>query len=594
MKQNLLKTMLVSVVMLAGSMGGVMAEEVTLSPTQTTVIKGDGKDVKNQDQIFYNAEATSWNCSMAQISAGAFKNSLSGYDGSPVVLTKFNATSALNGKHLAKATLKFTSQCTVASKNSNVQVATVGTSWDATTATWNATNTSAILNAENINGDGVNVGTSATDITIDVTSYLLKKTDNAIGFGIYTKTGREQAISNISLIVETSVEEIKNIKYSVNLVDENNEVIKTIYTNDDLIPGTSISYTYPKYITDSEGKVTYQCSEKSFAGSVSPTTEGQTNIKYTAYKGTAYFVEAENVISATEMLDEKYSSKAAVRGLNKDKDLFTIPESGAYRLTYAVCSNNTKASRAFILAADDDEIVNKQVDWSVNYVQINGIISEEVQAFAKGTVIKTKAMDTQIVLDYILLEKVGDAVSVSAINYASYVPTCNVVAPADVKVYTAKADVENSVIKLTEIPVGSVIPAGTAVLVGAEEGSYTFTASAETASAIGENELKAGEGAATAGDGSSIYALTEQNGKAVFARVAEGVEVPVGKAYMVIKTTGNAKYFSIGGGNGTTGINSVNAATAAGDGAYYTLQGVKVNKPATKGIYIHNGKKVIK
>ena len=33
-------------------------------------------------------------------------------------------------------------------------------------------------------------------------------------------------------------------------------------------------------------------------------------------------------------------------------------------------------------------------------------------------------------------------------------------------------------------------------------------------------------------------------------------------------------------------------AEAISNGDYYTLQGVKVNKP-TKGVYIHNGKKVI-
>ena len=29
------------------------------------------------------------------------------------------------------------------------------------------------------------------------------------------------------------------------------------------------------------------------------------------------------------------------------------------------------------------------------------------------------------------------------------------------------------------------------------------------------------------------------------------------------------------------------------DGEFYTLQGVKVNRPTAKGVYIHNGKKVL-
>ena len=40
-----------------------------------------------------------------------------------------------------------------------------------------------------------------------------------------------------------------------------------------------------------------------------------------------------------------------------------------------------------------------------------------------------------------------------------------------------------------------------------------------------------------------------------------------------------------------TAIKNVETSATA-DGAYYTLQGVKVEKP-TKGIYVHNGKKVI-
>ena len=29
------------------------------------------------------------------------------------------------------------------------------------------------------------------------------------------------------------------------------------------------------------------------------------------------------------------------------------------------------------------------------------------------------------------------------------------------------------------------------------------------------------------------------------------------------------------------------------ESSYYTLQGVKVNKPTSKGVYLHNGKKIV-
>lgn len=194
-------------------------------------------------------------------------------------------------------------------------------------------------------------------------------------------------------------------------------------------------------------------------------------------------------------------------------------------------------------------------------------------------------------LDYVIIEKfIGDDVAVSAVKFATYVPTCNVVAPADAKVYTAKVNEAKSAVVLTEVPADSVIAKGTPVLVGAEAGSYTFAASADKAATVADNDLKAAT-ADTKGDGATIYALVEQDGKAVFAPLKEGVAVSLGHAYLELPAASATRFYSIQFGGETTGINEVNAAAKA-DGAYYTLQGVKTSK-AAKGIYIHNGKKVV-
>lgn len=591
MKQNLLKTMLVMAGIVAGSMGA-WADTVVLKPTQTTVIHGnDANDNTLESKVYYDVNATTWSCSYAKISGGAFTNEVKKWGGTPVVLTKFDASSDLKGKNLKSATLTFTSQCTVVGKNSNVQVAEVGTGWDATTATWATVNTKEILHPVCLNGAGVNVNTTAKELTLDVTAALLDNSDNTIGFAFYTATGREQAISGITLTVESSDEAIKPISYAVNLVDENNKVLKSIFSNEELIPGTKIDYVYPKYLTDDNGKVAYVCDANTFSGSVSPMEAGTTDVKYSAYKGTAYFVEAENVINKAKMESANYSSGAAMRGFNTNMNLFTIPETGVYRLSYAVCSNNTNAVRQFVVSAGDEEIVNKDVNWSVNKVTTDGTITEAAMTFNEGAVIKAKGSDTNIILDYILLEKVtSEDVAVSAIKFATYVPTCNVVAPADVKVYTAKVNEAKSVVVLTEVPANSVIAKGTPVLVGAEAGSYTFEASAGEAATVADNDLKAAT-ADTKGDGATIYALVEQDGKAVFAPLKEGVAVTLGHAYLELSAASAARFYSIQFGGETTGINEVNAAAKA-DGAYYTLQGVKTSK-AAKGIYIHNGKKVV-
>lgn len=590
MKQNLLKTMLVMAGIVAGSMGA-WADAVVLKPTQTTVIHGnDVNDNTLESKVYYDVNATTWSCSYAKISGGAFTNEVKKWGGTPVVLTKFDASSNLKGKNLKSATLTFTSQCTVVGKNSNVQVAEVGTGWDATTATWATVNTKEILHPVCLNSAGVNVNTTAKEVTLDVTTALLDNSDNTIGFAFYTATGREQAISGITLTVETAEKELKIISYDVNLVDENNKVLKNVYSNDKLIAETKVDYAYPKYLTDENGKVTYVCDANTFSGSVSPVETGTTEIKYSAYKGTAYFIEAENAINKAKMESANYSSGAAMRGFDTNMDLFTIPETGVYRLSYAVCSYNVRKDCQFIVSVDDKEIATKDVDWSVNKIA-STTITEDAMVFDKDAVIKAKGSNGNLILDYILLEKVtGQDVAVSAIKFATYVPTCNVVAPADVKVYTAKVNEDKSAVLLTEVSAGSVIAKGTPVLVGAEEGSYTFEASAGEAATIGNNDLKAAT-ADTKGNGSTIYALVEQDGKAVFAPLKEGVAVSLGHAYLELPAASATRFYSIQFGGETTGINEVNAAAKA-DGAYYTLQGVKTSK-AAKGIYIHNGKKVV-
>lgn len=590
MKQNLLKTMLVMAGIVAGSMGA-WADTVVLKPTQTTVIHGnDANDNTLESKAFYDVNAITWSCSYAKISGGAFTNEVKKWGGTPVVLTKFDASSDLKGKNLKSATLTFTSQCTVVGKNSNVQVAEVGTGWDATTATWATVNTKEILHPVCLNGAGVNVNTTAKELTLDVTAALLDNSDNTIGFAFYTATGREQAISGITLTVESSDEAIKPISYAVNLVDENNKVLKSVFSNKELVPGTKVDYVYPKYLTDDKGKVAYVCDANTFSGSVSPMEAGTTDVKYSAYKGTAYFIEAENAINKSKMESANYSSGAAMRGFDTNMDLLTIPETGVYRLSYAVCSYNVRKDCQFIVSVDDKEIATKDVNWSVNKIA-STTITEDAMVFDKNAVIKAKGSNGNLILDYILLEKVtSEDVAVSAIKFATYVPTCNVVAPADVKVYTAKVNEAKSAVVLTEVPAGSVIAKGTPVLVGAEEGSYTFVASADEAATIENNDLKAAA-ADTKGDGATIYALVEQNGEAVFAPLKEGVAVSLGHAYLELPAASATRFYSIQFGGETTGINEVNAAAKA-YGAYYTLQGVKTSK-AAKGIYIHNGKKVV-
>lgn len=666
MKQNLLKTMLVSTALVAGTMG-VWADEVQLQPTDDTYLDFSNPAAKYGEEKALLSGA--WKEMWTDATPGLKK-----YNIDRVVLMKFNVKDYV-GK-ITGATLKVTGT----NSNKNNREVRLGyfdlNSWDektvtaassqmvprdkkklnihpfncAVTLTANSTkeyafSTNNLLEYLNNNADADgNVSliiystavecsfaskesetkpslvleysasklysvdfSESNGVTPEVKVYSDEACSTEVSasaltagtkyYYVATLAGYEDYKGEFTVASENPSVSFTMVKkpvfaYKVNLVDEANKVLKTVYENDEAYKGLEINYSYPKYLTDKNGKVTYVCSLSSFSGSEVADKEAVITVKYNEYKGTAYFIEAEDVIkSNAKMESANYSFGAAMRNFYANVDLFTVPEAGVYRLSYAVCSNSVGTIRQFVVSAGDEEIVNKDVNWSVNDVIKKGTITEAAMTFNEGTVIKAKGSDSNIILDYILLEKVtSEDVAVSAVKFATYVPVINVVAPANVKVYTAKVNEAKSAVVLTEVPEGSIIAKGTPVLVGAEAGSYTFEASAGEAATVADNELKAAT-ADTKGDGSTIYALVEQDGKAVFAPLKEGVAVSVGHAYLVLPEASAARFYSIQFGGETTGINEVNAAAKA-DGTYYTLQGVKTSK-AAKGIYIHNGKKVV-
>jgi len=177
---------------------------------------------------------------------------------------------------------------------------------------------------------------------------------------------------------------------------------------------------------------------------------------------------------------------------------------------------------------------------------------------------------------------IGDA------GYASYSGIMNVdVANADFTAYAA--EYADGVITLTPI---SAIPAGEAVIVKAneaiEEGSTMLYPcyNVETAEPI-YNELMLSDGSIL-GDG-TIYALGKVDGVVGFYRLAIDEAVPAGKAYLVISD--EAREFIPFGD--TTGIAEMKGMRNAENETIFNLAGQRVVK-AQKGLYIMNGKKVIK
>ena len=170
------------------------ADSVVVNPTVAKIHAGEA------DATHYDATATSWTINQSKISNGAFANQNRNYGGTYLALVKFDAFQALFGKKLTKATLKFTSKCTVSGKNSNIYVAPIKTDWDPAKITWNNGNNSATLGATSYVDAGNFKGEKAA--TMDVTEALKNAADTVIAYAFYTYTGREQLLSKVSLELE--------------------------------------------------------------------------------------------------------------------------------------------------------------------------------------------------------------------------------------------------------------------------------------------------------------------------------------------------------------------------------------------------------
>lgn len=379
-------------------------------------------------------------------------------------------------------------------------------------------------------------------------------------------------------------EELANWAITVKAGGELNESLAEFTVKD----AKNAAYTYPRYINKDSNL--YQIKKGRYdQGYVKTINSVKGNEEVTEEyllnsKNVAFFAEAEEISSLTSVEGGNVparcsSGKAAYAASDA---VIAHLSAGSYKIKAAVFGN---AGVTFEFKVGDKTVFSPDTK--------GYFFESESDIFTLDTdadVVLAAGGNSSKVVDYIAIMKTVEPVAVSAVKFATYVPIWNVVAPANVKVYTAKVNEAKSAVVLTEVSAGSVIAKGTPVLVGAEEGSYTFEVSADEAATVASNDLKAAT-ADTKGDGSTIYALVEQDGKAVFAPLKEGVAVSLGHAYLELPAASATRFYSIQFGGETTGINEVNAAAKA-DGAYYTLQGVKTSK-AAKGIYIHNGKKVV-
>ena len=199
-----------------------------------------------------------------------------------------------------------------------------------------------------------------------------------------------------------------------------------------------------------------------------------------------------------------------------------------------------------------------------------------------------------------LYEKVeaptSQTVTVKSVGYATFVAEADLEIPANVEVYAVTVNEAATSAHLEAITGG--IPANVAVLVKASEDTYEFPYATEAVAALTiDNDLKAATVAFKPSAANTIYCLAKKGdpAKVGFYPVATTVTIPAGKAYLEV-TSGETPVKGFYGfeEDDPTGISNLNANFNANEGAIYNLSGQMVNGKLPKGIYIVNGKKILK
>ena len=192
----------------------------------------------------------------------------------------------------------------------------------------------------------------------------------------------------------------------------------------------------------------------------------------------------------------------------------------------------------------------------------------------------------------------GFEITVGPGEYATfYKEVALLVEDEDAELYTITSVTDTEAVLSDKL---NVVAANTPMLVynkGTEEKTFLLIPTEEKADQVNvadefKGTLEAQEMPAST-EGNDYYVCTGKE----FVWVMNEGRIGANRCWLEIiaqAAGARANTRSITGGGETTGMKNLTPALSEGEGVWYDLQGRKVEKPNRKGIYIHNGKKVIK
>ena len=449
------------------------------------------------------------------------------------------------------------------------------------------TETNSVAATVKIDDTDVTAGTILVDGNYSFTA-------TAVGYETYNGNF---TVSGADKNVEFTMTAKTRYTFTVNAVDAGSNVLKTIYTDADSYEGKSHTIVYPKYLTGTGNIVTYSKDNDTYGENKTAQAQNETyTVSYTAYDGVAYFVEVEDVVSATAYGSWNCSNGGAVRGFTTAKNIFTVPATGVYDITYAACNNNVNYDLAVTLSKNETEIATKSdlKSVSINQIKTNGIVSNNNISFVSGDVLKLTPSSTNGILDYMLIELKSVPATIGATGYTTFASSyaldlTNL--PDGLTAYYASA-IGGENVTLTPKS-DAAVAAGTGLVLKGAEGNYNIPVAASGA-AIAGNKL-VGCPTASSAYGEDCYVLWNDGGVAKFCNldnytVGEPMTIPAGKAYLDANAVGVKVLNIIYSDETATGVDTPVVAEAEEDGVLYNTSGQQVTSDY-KGIVIKNGKK---
>lgn len=235
-------------------------------------------------------------------------------------------------------------------------------------------------------------------------------------------------------------------------------------------------------------------------------------------------------------------------------------------------------------------------------VYVNGTLIQEATGWTNGTDWVVLEVDPALLVegnntvamyieqnwggaycDFSLEGTIGATIEVSDAKYATFVAPFDIdFTDAEVSANAAKFD--GTAVQLTPV---TTVPAGTAVVVKAEEGTYTVpkTTDAELGA---DNDLVSSPDDIVA-DGTQ-YILAKKDDRVGFHKATEGTTISAGKGFLVLSAPSTVKSF-YPFAEDATGISGINVDDE--NAIIYNIAGQRVKK-AQKGVNIVNGVKILK